>query len=438
MVLKKVIIIFMLFIIFFYNICIATENSEQHLTVVLNDFSNNGQINEEQNRGIQIYSESAILMEQKTGKILYEKDIYARKYPASTTKILTGIIALEKCNLDEKAMASDKAVNTIKSGYSTANIQVGEVFTIGELLDVMLIHSANEAANIIAEHISGSIEEFSNVMNAKAKELGCLNSNFVNPNGMHDENHYSTAYDMALIAREVMKYEELREIVGKIYYELGDTNKYTGKPRIYETTNGLLLSGNPITYYKYAIGVKTGYTTPAGSCLAACAVKGDMELYVVVLKCEGTAQRYSSIKNLYDYGFDAYSYKDIAKRGDNIQTVDVKEATSKTRKLNAVLAKDINVLVKDEAEYIIEPQVTLEGEIKAPIQRGTKIGTVSYTIEDVYYESDLLAGSDVEKTYIPIFFLILFILLVIVFGINRLISNYRKKKRMKKIRNIKK
>lgn len=375
---------------------------------------------------------------EKHGKVLYDKSAYEKAYPASLTKMLTAIVVMEHCQLTDKVTYTDEALKGIQSGYVTASLIDGEELTIEDLLNLLLIPSANEIGNMLALHVSGSIEGFTELMNKKAQEIGCQNSHFVNTNGTHDENHYSTAYDMALIAREVMKYEELREIVGKIYYELGDTNKYTGKPRIYETTNGLLLSGNPITYYKYAIGVKTGYTTPAGSCLAACAVKGDMELYVVVLKCEGTAQRYSSIKNLYDYGFDAYSYKDIAKRGDNIQTVDVKEATSKTRKLNAVLAKDINVLVKDEAEYIIEPQVTLEGEIKAPIQRGTKIGTVSYTIEDVYYESDLLAGSDVEKTYIPIFFLILFILLVIVFGINRLISNYRKKKRMKKIRNIKK
>lgn len=321
MVLKKVIIIFMLFIIFFYNICIATENSEQHLTVVLNDFSNNGQINEEQNRGIQIYSESAILMEQKTGKILYEKDIYARKYPASTTKILTGIIALEKCNLDEKAMASDKAVNTIKSGYSTANIQVGEVFTIGELLDVMLIHSANEAANIIAEHISGSIEEFSNVMNAKAKELGCLNSNFVNPNGMHDENHYSTAYDLAVITRYCMKNEKFREILTKMECSLPQT-ELCQEPRIYKNTNSLLISDNRY-YYPYCIGGKTGFTTPAKNCLTSSSNKDGFETISVVLHAEATedglSARYTDTIKLFEYGYSNYNLNDILEEYDTIE-----------------------------------------------------------------------------------------------------------------------
>ena len=157
------------------------------------------------------------------------------------------------------------------------------------------------------------------MMNTKAREIGCENTNFVNANGIHHENHYTTAYDMALIGKCAMQYEPLREIVSKIYYELGDTNKYTGKTRIYETTNGLLLNGNPASYYKYAKGIKTGYTTPAGSCLASYAEKDGMELYVVVLKCEGAGERYPSIKNLYNYGFDTYSYKTIAKKDDNMQ-----------------------------------------------------------------------------------------------------------------------
>lgn len=371
---------------------------------------------------------------EKHGKVLYDKNAYEKAYPASLTKMLTALVVMEHCELTDKVVYSDEALKGIQSGYVTASLMDGEELTVEDLLNLLLIPSANEIGNMLALHISGSIEAFTELMNQKAEELGCKNSHFVNTNGTHDENHYSTAYDMALIARAVMQHEELRKIVGKIYYELGDTNKYTGKSRIYETTNGLLLSGNPATYYQYATGVKTGYTTPAGSCLASSALKDDMELYVVVLKCEGT-QRYSSIKNLYNYGFDAYSYKDIAKRGDNIQTVHVKEATSKTRKLNAVLAKDINVLVNEESEYTIEPNVTINTELKAPIERGTKIGTVSYTIEDITYESDLLAGSDVEKTYVPIFFLSLFIVMIMVLGINRVMGKIKRKRRLNKMRN---
>lgn len=318
MVLKKVIIIFMLFMIFLNSICMATEAQEQYLKVVLNDFSNENQINDNQ---MQIYSESAILMEQTTGKILYEKDIHARKYPASTTKILTGIIALEKCSLDEKAIASETAINVIKSGYSTANIQVGEIFTIGELLEVMLIHSANEAANVIAEHISGSIQNFSNVMNVKAKEIGCLDSNFVNPNGMHDENHYSTAYDLAVITRYCMKNEKFREIVTKMECSLPQTELWK-EPRIYKNTNSLLISNNRY-YYPYCVGGKTGFTTPAKNCLTSSSNKDGFETISVVLHAEATedglSARYTDTIKLFEYGYNNYNINDILEEYDLIE-----------------------------------------------------------------------------------------------------------------------
>ena len=207
-IIKKVFIIFLISFLLNIYIVNATEES-QYTKVVLNEqgFEN------PQNEELKIYSESAILMEQKTGKILYEKDCHARKYPASTTKILTAIIALENCDMNETATASEYAVTSVKSGYTKADIQVGETFTIEQLIDVMMLQSANEAATIIAEHIAGSEANFANMMNQKAKEIGCLDSNFVNANGMHNENHYSTAYDLALIARYCMQNEKFREIL---------------------------------------------------------------------------------------------------------------------------------------------------------------------------------------------------------------------------------
>ena len=179
--LKKLIFSFAIIILILQSFtgirCNATEDEGQR--VILNDFSEL----EDDNEKLNIYSEAAILIDAQTGKILYDKDIYSRKYPASTTKILTAIIALEQCNLEDKATASHDAIFSIKSGYSIANIQEGESFTIRELLDVLMLQSANEAANIIAEHISGSVKEFSKLMNEKAKEIGCLDSNFINANG---------------------------------------------------------------------------------------------------------------------------------------------------------------------------------------------------------------------------------------------------------------
>ncbi len=376
----------------------------------------------------------AVLMDGKTGKVLYEKEAYTRAYPASLTKMLTAIVVMEHCNLTDTVIYTDDALIGIEQGYVTASLIDGEVLTVEDLLNLLLIPSANEIGNMLALHVSGSIDAFVELMNQKAQEIGCKDSHFVNTNGTHDENHYSTAYDMALIGRYAMKYEPLKEIVSKIYYELGNTNKYTGKTRIYETTNGLLLSGSPNAYYKYAKGIKTGYTTPAGSCLAAYAEKDDMELYVVVLKCEGAGERYPSIKNLYNYGFNTFSYRNIAKRGENMQTIDIKDGTSKTRKMNAIIENDIEVLVNVNEKYTIEPQIQLNTELKAPIQQGTKVGTVRYEIEGITYEQNLIAGSDVEKTYMPEFFMLLFVVLVVVFGIVKIKDNYRRKRRIRKIR----
>lgn len=236
-----------------------------------------------------IYSEAVVLIEKNSGTVLYEKNAKQKLYPASTTKILTAIIAIEKCDLNEKAVASKEAIYTVPSGYAIANIQVGESFTIEQLLDVMLVHSANEAANVIAEHISGSMEEFAKLMNEKARQIGCQNSNFVNSNGIQNENHYSTAYDMALIAKYCMKNDKFREIISIQKCELPTTEIYTEK-RTFKNNNSLI-DKNDKYYYEYCIGGKTGYTKEAKNCLVAMSKKDDMELISVVLKGENTETR---------------------------------------------------------------------------------------------------------------------------------------------------
>ena len=160
-----------------------------------------------------IYSQGAVLMEASTGKVLYGKNENEKLYPASTTKILTAIIALEKYKLTDRVTANNSAVMAIPSGYSNAAIQPGEALTVEELLQLFLIHSANEVGYIFAEDISGSIDNFADLMNKKAKEIGCKNTHFTNPSGIHNAEHYSTAYDMALIAQYCMKNETFRNIV---------------------------------------------------------------------------------------------------------------------------------------------------------------------------------------------------------------------------------
>ena len=269
-----------------------------------------------------IYSESAILMEKNTGKVLYAKDVYSRKYPASTTKILTAIIAIENCELDQKMTASPEAVKLPSNSYTKANIQAGETFTLDELLGVLMLQSANEAANVIAENVAGSIENFTDMMNKKAKEIGCIDSHFVNANGIHDENHYSTSYDMAAIAAYCMKNESFRKYANMMECKLPDT-EFWGEEQIAENgerhfynTNKLLIPGDKY-YYPYCIGIKTGFTTPAKNCLIAASEKDGFELISVILHAEQTedklSARYMDTINLFNYGFNNFSKDEIYK-----------------------------------------------------------------------------------------------------------------------------
>lgn len=314
--LKKIISSIIICIIIIQLLCIsyATEENIQNETQV------EEQVAEEEE--MKIYSEAAILMEEKTGKILYEKNIHERKNPASTTKILTAILAIENCDLNETATASHSAVTSLKSGYTKADIQVGESFTIDQLISVMMIQSANEAANVIAEHISGSVSEFSNLMNKKAKEIGCLDTHFVNPNGMHNENHYSTAYDLALIARYCMKNEKFRKYCMLEEASLPRTEQWGDEQiekhgeRIFKNTNNLMQKDNKY-YYPTCIGIKSGFTTPAKNCLISASNKNGFEVVSVILHAEATddnqSARYVDTINLFNYGYENYNLSEIYK-----------------------------------------------------------------------------------------------------------------------------
>lgn len=204
----------------------------------------------------------ALLMDSASGKILYERNAREKRFPASTTKIMTAILALENRKLTDTATVSENAVSTIPYSYTIANLQIGEVLTYEQLLLVLMLPSANDAATVIAEDIGGSVEGFASMMNQKAREIGCENTNFVNANGIHHENHYTTAYDLALIGQYAMKNEPFRKIVSSVKYSLPTTEKYDKEDRIF-TNNNRLINSSSSNYYQYATGIKTGYTDPA-------------------------------------------------------------------------------------------------------------------------------------------------------------------------------
>lgn len=252
-----------------------------------------------------IYSPSAILIDSNTGDVLYEKNSNAIMFPASTTKVLTAIIALENCSLNEKTVASEPAISSIKSGYTNANIQIGEELTIEDLLYALMLKSANEAANVIAEYVGGSIENFVNIMNAKAIELGCTSTHFVNANGVHDDNHYTTASDLAKITRYCMQNKLFRHIVSTEEYTLPATEQYPLGDRVLKNTNSLMNVDSPY-YYPYVIGGKTGFTSQAKNCMIAMSEKDGLELISIVFHAESTedgrSARYLDTISLLDYG----------------------------------------------------------------------------------------------------------------------------------------
>ena len=397
----------------------------------------------EEEPALEINSPSALLMDYNTGKILYEKNINEKMYPASLTKVLTAIVVLENASLDQTATVSYDSVMNIPYGYVTANLQIDEELTVEQLLYVLMVGSSNDAAVVLAENIAGSVENFSEMMNEKAKEIGCTNTHFINPNGEHDENHYSTAYDLALIAKYAMQNETFRNLVSTTSYKLPATNKYDKDDRVFTTTNALLMVNNNDRldnyYYKYAIGIKTGFTTPAGNCLIAAAKKDDLELITVVLGAgqteDGLSCRYLDTISLFNYGYSNYTLKEVTSKGNTIQTTNIKGATRKTKQLDLIAENDIYVLDKSSNSNPIMPQVTLDSKIKAPIKQGEIVGSVTYTAQGIDYTTNLLAKNNVQKSY----WLLKFLLFVFLVFIYLLYLDYKKRmKRKKRLENLRK
>ena len=379
-----------------------------------------------------VYSEGAVLLETLTGKVLYGKNENEKLYPASTTKILTAIIAIEHYNLTDKITANKSAITAIPSGYSNAAIQPGESLTVEELLQLFLIHSANEVGYIFAEDISGSIDNFANLMNKKAIEIGCKNTHFTNPSGIHNAEHYSTAYDMALIAQYCMKNTAFRNIVSMTSCTIQPTDKY--EKRYFKNTNDLLDSKSRY-YYENAIGIKTGFTTQAKNCLIAGSKKDNMELITVALGAEATADgrsvRYVYNINLFNYGFENYKIQKINTANTEIQNLTIENATKDTKNLPLLLKDDIYALVPTNIDLsTLKYDIDINSNVSAPITENDVLGKITYTIDGINYSSDLLAEHTVEKfnyyllaIQIALAIFVLFILFKLIF--------FRKKKKMK-------
>ncbi|MBE7018990.1 MAG: D-alanyl-D-alanine carboxypeptidase [Ruminococcaceae bacterium] len=245
-----------------------------------------------------ILSKNAVVMEAETGQVLFDQGMNEQKYPASITKVMTALIALEHCELTDVITVSDYAVEQTL-GTSSIGLAAGDVLTVEDALHGMMLESANDCAIVIAEDVAGSEKDFVKLMNEKAKELGATNTNFVNSHGLHDEKHYTTAYDMALITREAMKNPDFVKIAGAKTYTMSDN------PDRVRSNKNLMLQSGPY-YYEYARFGKNGFTTPAQNTMVVEAKRGTLELICVVMNCTDGEKKYEDAANLLDFCYENF------------------------------------------------------------------------------------------------------------------------------------
>lgn len=307
----------------------------------------------------QINGEAAIVIELHSGQVIWAKNEHERRPPASTTKIITALLALEKGNLNEQVQISAEAVRVAGTRvYLTA----GEKQSLEDLLYAMLLNSANDAAYAIAEHIGGSVEEFAEMMNEKAKELGAVDSNFVTPNGLPADNHYSTAFDLAIIARSAMQNAKFREIVAT------KTRDWHGA----EWESKLINQNKLLTSYEGAIGVKNGYTNEAKMCLVAAAARNGDTYLSVMLGSSGN-NVWTDSQQLLDYAFTNYYTQSMVVKGEVVAELEYEE-----QKLQIVPAADFTYL-QSRAEPINPQGIVKLLPLKAPVHKGEKVGELQYT-----------------------------------------------------------
>lgn len=362
----------------------------------------------------EVRAESAVLISLDTGETLYEKNTDERRYPASLTKVMTAMLLIENSNdLDNDIITvSENVVNSmLGTGLVIANLKSGEQVSVRNMLHMLLISSAADASVAIAEYVSGSESAFVELMNERAKELGMNSTHFVNTHGAHDPDHYTTAGDIAILAKYALKNSTFADVVSKARYTVPATN-LSGE-RYLSTTNFLIDPAVPRYYYKYATGVKTGFTDEAGRCFIGCASRDGYKYMCVILKSpvydeKGRMVRYEfeDAKNLFQWAFDDFMYKTVLKSGEIVG--EAKVTLARNTDYVTVAAKDeiATVLPKNADLSTVEYKLKLDKKsFEATVKKGQKLGTadVMYAGE-VIGTTDVLATSTVERSMLLSFF----------------------------------
>ncbi len=366
---------------------------------------------------------SAILIDAKSGKVLFEKNADEKRPPASTTKIMTAILAIEHGKFDEVVTISENPGKLIEKGSSQISLIAGEELTFEQLLYALMLESANDAAVAIAEHLTNlsgkeASAKFAQMMNDKAKELGATNTNFQNPNGLDStyEDHVTTARDLAIMARYGMTLPKFREVVNTVNYTIPATSKQPERNYI-TNSNKMIWKINKSQRYEFCNGIKTGYTLKAQHCFVSSAKKEDVEIISVVLGINGAngSNIYDDTKALFEYGFNNFEHMKLLEKGQIIDTVKLENVD---KSINLLANEDLQFLAAESDKAAIQSKIVKNQPIKAPIKKGDILGSITYSVGNIQIgKADLISAEDVEKPKISLIkkLLVLVILLIVIF-----------------------
>ncbi len=338
-----------------------------------------------------VQGKSAILIDAATGKILYEKNIHEKLYPASVTKIMVLLLAMEalennRISLDDDVIISSNAAGM---GGSQLYMEEGEIQKAEGLIRAISVRSGNDAAVALAEHIAGSEELFVDMMNTRAQELGMNNTNFVNPHGLHDDNHYTSAYDISIMSKELLKYPQVHK-----WLTIWITTLKVGKEK--DSVQQMVNTNKLIRFYKGANGIKTGFTSDSMYCLAASATRGNLTLVSVILGSPSVNQRNADSMKLLNHGFANYDSIPVVKKGQIIKNVPVSKGNIEN--VDIVADSNFSILIKKGQTKNVEKEILLPDSLDAPIEKNDKVGEIVYKIDgEEKGRVNLLCKDEVKK-----------------------------------------
>ncbi len=349
----------------------------------------------------EVAAQNVLLKSLDTGAVIYEKNADERIHPASTTKIMTLIVALENCtDLEANVMAKDTFDDDLVFGSSGINIKEGEILSVTDLLFAVAVGSANDAANVLAEHIGGSVKGFVDMMNAKAAAIGTKDTHFVNAHGLTADDHYTTARDMALMMEYGMEVDMFSTLLSTYARVIPETNK--SERRVVSTTNSLI-SQVSAHYYKFACGGKTGTTTPAGYNLVSWAAKNGENFMCVAMHADKESYSsnpiFSDSKKLYNWAFDNFSLQQIIDVNDPQTEIPV-ELSAEKDFVVLTAAEDLSAVLPNNTDLsTLTYKMDVPEEVMAPIYVGDEIGTVTISKDGVVYgKTKLVAGEDISRS----------------------------------------